>query len=81
MRRFETHTDERYEELQDASREAKQMAADRAEYEAAERDYAAEHPVPACAATQEKKSDEDKDPALEYYISEEDYHLDDPNYG
>ena len=81
VRRFETHTEERYEELQDASREAKQMAADRAEYEAAEREHAMANPVPACSATPEKKGEDEKDPALEYYISEEDYHLDDPNYG
>ena len=77
VRRFETYTDDRYEELQEASKEAKQMAADRAMYEEAERDHAMANPIPACTAADEAE----KDPALEYYVAEDGYHINDPNYG
>ena len=77
VRRFETYTDDRYEELQEASKEAKQMAADRAAYDAAEREHAISNPIPACTAADEAE----KDPALEYYVAEDGYHINDPNYG
>jgi len=74
VQRFETYTDDRYEELLDASREAKQMAADRA-------NQTPTNPISQCAPVTENKDEEDKDPALEYYIAKDGYHINDPNYG